>query len=70
MLVWYIVNSYELIPFRSDFIDFVKCDIPFKEVTKVNTVIKIITTLHKFIESNGQDILLPYISYHLTQTDI
>ena len=68
MLVWNTVDSYGLTLFRSDFIDYVKCDIPFKDITKGNRVIGIGTTLHKFIESNGQDICLSYISYHLTQT--
>ena len=47
-----------------------KCNIPVKDVNKVNMVIGIRTTLHNFIDSNGQDIFLPCISYHLTQTDL
>ena len=70
ILVWYTGASYELILFRSDFIDSVEWYIPVKEVKKVNRVIVIETTLHKFIESNGQDIFLPCISYHLTQTSV
>ena len=53
-----------------DFIDYLKCDIPVKDVTKLNRVVVIGTTIYKFFESNGQDILFPYISYHLTQTDV
>ena len=34
MLVWDTGASYGLTPFRSDFIDYVKCDIPGKDVTK------------------------------------
>ena len=68
ILIWDTGASYGLIPFRSDFIDHMECNIPVKDVTKVNRVIVTGTTLHKFIESNGQDILLPCISYHLTQT--
>ena len=70
MLVWDMVASYGLTPFRSDFIDYVECDIPVKDVTKVNRFIGIGTTLHKIIESNGQDILFTFISFHLTQTDV
>ena len=70
MLVWDTGVSYRLTPFRSDFIDYVECDIPVKGVTKVNRAIVIVTTLHKFIESNGQDIFLPCTSYHLNQTDV
>ena len=39
-------------------------------MTKLNRVVLIGTTLHNFIERNGLDILLPCISYHLTQTDV
>ena len=70
MLVWNTGASYGLTKLRSDFIDYVKCDIPVKDLTKVNRAIGIGTTLHKFIESNGQYIFLPCISYHLTQTDV
>ena len=70
MLVWDTGASYGLTPFRSDFIDYVKCDIPVRDVTKVNRVIGIGTTLHKFIDNNGQEIFLPCVSYHLTQTDV
>ena len=68
MLVWDTGSSYGLTPFKSDFIYYVECDIPVKDVTKVNKVIGIGTTLHKFIEINGQDIFLTCISYHLVQT--
>ena len=68
MLVWYTGDSYGLTLFKSDYIDYVECDIPVKDVTKVNRVIRIGNTLHKFIESNGQDMFFPYISYQLTQT--
>ena len=70
MLVWYTGYSYGLTPFRSDFIDYVSYDIPVKDANKVIRVLGIGTTLHKFIKRNGQDIFLPFISYHLTQTDI
>ena len=53
MLVWDTGASYGLTLFKSDFIDYVKCDIPVKYVNKVNRVIGIGKTLHKFIESNG-----------------
>ena len=67
-LVWDTGASYGLKPFRSDFIDYVDCDIPVKYATKVNRFIGIGTTLHKFIESNGKYIFLPCISYHTNQT--
>jgi len=70
MLVWDTGASYGLTPFRSDFIDYVQCEIPGRDVTNVNRVIRIGTTLHKSIDDNSQDIFLPCISYHLTQTDV
>ena len=70
MLVWYTGDSYGLTLLRSDFLDYVECGIPVNDVNKVNRVIGIGITLHKFIERNGQDILLPCISYHRTKTDI
>ena len=70
MLVWDTGASYGLTPLSSDFIDHLKCDIPVKDVTKINRVIGIGTTLHNFIESNGLNIFLPCIFYYLTQTDV
>ena len=68
MLVWDTGDSYGLTPSSSGFIDYVECDILVKDVAKVNRVIKIGTTLDKFIERNCQYIFLPCISYQLTQT--
>ena len=70
MLVWDTVTSYGLTPFSSDFINYVEFDITVKEVTKLNRVIVIGTTLHQFIEIHGQDIFFQCVSYHLTQTDV
>ena len=39
-------------------------------MTKVTWIVGTGTALHKFIESNGQDIFLPFISYHFTQTGV
>ena len=49
MLVWDMGASYGLTPFRSDFIEYLECDIPVKDVTKVNRVIGIGITPHHFI---------------------
>ena len=70
MLVWCTRSSYSLAPFSSDFVDYLKSDILVKDVTKVNRVIGIGTTIPKFIKRKGQDIFSPCISYHLTQTYI
>jgi len=41
---------YGLTPFRSDYNDYVKCELPVRDVTKVNTVVGIGTTLYKFTD--------------------
>ena len=56
IVVWDTGASYGLTSFRSDFIYDVRFDITFKYVTKVNRVIGIGTTLHKFIKINNQNI--------------
>ena len=53
MLVWDKGDSYGLTPFRSDLIDNVKCDIPVKDMEKVNRVIVIGTNINRFIDING-----------------
>ena len=70
MLIWDTGASFGLTPFRSDFIDYVPCNIPVKDVTKVNRVIGIGTTLHKFVNTNGKEVFLPCVSYHLPTTDV
>ena len=42
--------------FQSDFIDCVACTIPVRDGTKVNTVIGIGTTLHKFTDTKGSPV--------------
>ena len=70
MLVWDTGASNLLTLFSSDFHDYLRCYLPVKYVTKVNRVIVIRSTIHKFIDRNVQDILFPCISYHLTQIDV
>ncbi len=41
ILIWDTGGSAGLTPFRSDFIDYVECDIDVRDVTKVNKVIGI-----------------------------
>ncbi len=67
--IWDTGASYGLTPFHSDFINYVESDIPVWDVTKVNKVIRIGTTLHKFTNTDGKPVFLPCISYHLPQTD-
>ncbi len=70
ILIWDTGASFGLTPFRSNFIDYMKCDIPFKDVTKVNRVIEIGMALYKFIDTNGQEVFLPCVFYYLTQTNV
>ena len=51
ILIWDTGASYGLTPFHSDFIDYVECDIPVRDVTKVNKVVGIGTTLNKFTDT-------------------
>jgi hypothetical protein len=66
MLIWYTGTSFSLTPFGSDFIDYVACTIPIQDITKVNNVIGIGMTLHKFTDTKGfQSIFLVFhITYH------
>ena len=70
ILIWDTSGSAGLTPFRSDFIDYVECDIDVHDVTKVNKVIGIGTTLHKFVDVAGNNVYLPCVSYHLPSTNI
>ena len=67
MLIWDTGASFYLPPFRSDFIDYVKTDIPIKDVTKDNRVIGIGTTIQKK-NVNGTTFYLPCESYDLPST--
>jgi hypothetical protein len=70
ILIWDTGASYGLTPFRSDFIDYVKCEIPVKDVTKVNKVVGKGMTLLKFTDINGNPIYFPCVLYHLPETDV
>jgi hypothetical protein len=70
MLIWDMGASFGLTPFRSDFIDYVVCTIPVQDITKVNNVIGIWTTPHKFTDTKGFPVHLPCVFYHLPQTDV
>jgi hypothetical protein len=59
-----------LTPFQCDFIDYVKSEIDARDITKVNKVVGIGTTLHKFMDNNGNHVYLPCVSYHLPTTDV
>ena len=54
-----IVEPFGLKPLKTNFIDYAKCNIPVKEITKVNNIIGIVTTIHKFVDANGKDLFSP-----------
>jgi hypothetical protein len=64
MLIWDTGASFGLTLFWSDFIDYVKCKIPVRDVTKVNKAIGIGTTLHKLLMS--KDYLIIFLAFHIT----
>jgi hypothetical protein len=70
MLIWDTGALFGLTPFWSDFIDYDKCEIPIRDVTKVNKIIGIGTALHKFTDVKGLPVYLPCILYHLPKTDV
>ena len=45
--------SYGLKSFKSDCFDHIEAEIPFKDVTKVNQVIGVGTTVNSFMDKNG-----------------
>ena len=70
ILIWGTGESFGMSPFRSDFIDYVEADIAVNDVTKINHVIGIGNTLHKFKIEKRKDVFLPCVSYHLPITDV
>ena len=62
--------SFQLIPFHSNFIDYVELIIDVKDIFKFNKVVGFGTTLHKFTATNGDLLCAPAVSYHLPSADI
>ena len=69
-LIWNTRASYGMTPFKIHLIDYVEDDIPVKDITKVNQVIVIGTTINNFIDTNGVAFYFPYVLYHLQHTDV
>jgi len=69
-LVYDTCASHGLTPFRSDFVDYQECDIPVKDISKVNQVRCIGTMMYKFVAINGDLLYLPGLAYHLDTADI
>jgi hypothetical protein len=70
LLIWDTGATHGHTPFLKDFIHYHPCDIPFKDIFKVNQLIGVGTVMHKFQATNGKDIFLPGVSSHLPTTDI
>ena len=70
VIIWDTGALFGLTQFKSYSIDYVKFDIPVKDITKVNTVVGIGTTIHKFVGVNGKYVFLSWISYHIPTTDV
>ena len=68
-LVWDTGALFGLTLFRGDFIDYVECQIPVKDIVCTNMVVGMGTTLHKF-QVDGEPIWLPCLSCHLLPTEI
>ena len=68
-LVWDTGASCGLTLFCTDFIGYVECSIPVKDITRSNMVIGIGATLHKF-ECQGKLIYLSCLFYHLPSAEI
>ena len=62
--------SFELTPFHAEFIDYVECDIDFKDISKLNKVNGFGTTLQNHTATNNDLLYIPAFSYHLPSADI
>ena len=58
LIIWDTRASFGLTQLKIEFIDYVKCNTPLKDVTKDNTVIGIGTTIHKFVDANEKYVFL------------
>jgi hypothetical protein len=70
LLIWDTGATHGLTPFMKDFIHYHPCDIPVKDISKVDRVIGVSTVKHKFQATNGKDIFLPGVFFHLPTADI
>ena len=62
--------SFILKPFQDDYVDYLECDIPTKNVTKVKKVIWIGTTIHKIKNRKVADVNLLCLLHHIPKSDI
>jgi len=64
-LVWDTGASQGLTPFLKDFIHYETCKIEVNDISKVNHVIGIGTVMYKFRATNGEDVFIPGVAFHL-----
>jgi hypothetical protein len=64
-LVWDTGASQGLTLFLKDFIHYEMCKIKVNDISKVNHVIGIGTVMYKFRASNGDDVFIPGVAFHL-----
>lgn len=69
-LVWDTGASQGLTPFINDFIHYQPAHIPVKDISKTNYVMGIGTVLYKFRATNGDDVFLPTVAFHLPTAEI
>ena len=69
MLEYFTGTSFGLAPFKADFVDYGECNIPIKDVTKVNKFIGIRMAIHRFQNRILDGVYLPCVSYHITMDD-
>ena len=62
--------SSGLTPFRADFITYHPCNIEIKDISKTNTVIGMGLAMYKIKASNGDELFVPFPTYHLESADI
>ena len=60
---------YRKTPFKADFIDYMECEIPVKDITKVKIVIVIGKITHKYWINKGYGFYPPCVSYHIKKAD-
>ncbi len=70
ILVYDLGASAGLILFKPGFFNYVKCSIPVCDISKVNEVIGIGTTIHKFVNTKGQFVYLPQVAYHFPSSKV
>jgi len=62
--------SFGLTPYLADFIDFQEVCIPVRDISKTNYVLGIGTVMYKLKATNGDELLVPGLSYYLPDCDV